>query len=199
VQVSEHTRLEKRVEELQAQIAALTLVITSRDRSGVVPSSPVVSEGPALAVSHRGLGDMEAENVTATVGTGEDPPCESAATRSEVTASCEPALTVTSSTPGAQGNLRLANGTVLSFLKHTVPDPPAVSFAADLPWLIQIWDDSSAEWNPLRSVLHIQGHPIAVKHWRDVYCYGKSRRWEGIKKTWTNWQVSFCPHFYSVT
>ena len=195
MQVSEHASLEKQLQELQAQVAALTLVIAGRDGSGIVPSSPVVFEGLRPAVS---CGDMGTENVTATAATGKDPACESAVTQSEVTTSFEQPLTVTSSTPSQQDSLRLANGIVLCFSKQSVPDPPAILFATDIPWLIKIWDDSSAEWDPTRAVLHFQGQPIALKHWQDLYRYGTGQ-WAGIKKTWTNWRVSNCPHFSSVT
>ena len=196
-QVSDRASLEKQVQELQAQVAALTLVIASSGNgSGVVPSSPAVFKDPGPVVSH---GDMGAEDVAAVAtATGEDPARESPVARSEVTVSCEQAPMVTSSTPGQQDSLRLGNGTVLCFSKQSVPDPPAISFATDIPWLIQIWDDSSAEWDPTRAVLRIQGQPIALKHWPDVYRYGTGQ-WAGIKKTWANWQVSFCPRFCSVT
>jgi hypothetical protein len=61
---------------------------------------------------------------------------------------------------------------------------------ADIPQLMRMWDDSSAEWDPVQAVLHIQGQPIALKHWHDVYSYGKPGQWAGTKKIWANWQVS---------
>lgn len=100
---------------------------------------------------------------------------------------------------GKQGQLRLGNGTTLCFSKHSVHDPPSISFAADIPLLISIWDDSSPEWRPAQAVLRIQGQPIALKHWPDVYCYGKSHQWDGTKKNWFKWRVRFCSYFPSAT
>lgn len=195
VQVSERASLDKRLQELQAQVAALTMVIASSNGSAVVSSSPVDIEGPGPAVAQRGLGFTGAETATATAATGEDPAHESTATRSEVTAPRKQPLTVTGSTPGLQGDLKLGNGTVLRFSKQSVPDPPSISFAKDIPRLTRMWDDSSAEWNPVEAVLHIQGQPIALKYWQDVYRYGKAGQWAGTKKNWANWRVSFYPHF----
>ena len=85
--------------------------------------------------------------------------------------------------------LRLGNGTTLNFTKEEVGDPPAISFADDLHHLIQTWDDTSDDWDPFKCVLHIQGQPIAVIYWRDVYMYGKKGQWKGIQNRWTDWQV----------
>ncbi|KAG2029568.1 hypothetical protein BDR03DRAFT_880426, partial [Suillus americanus] len=38
------------------------------------------------------------------------------------------------------------------------------------------------------SVLTIGNRTIALKHWPDVYRYGKARQWEGIKSRWTEWR-----------
>ena len=87
--------------------------------------------------------------------------------------------------------LHLGNGVTLSFTKEEVSDPPAISFSGNIPLLIQMWDDRSDDWNPVDCVLHIQGQPIALIHWRDVYMYGKTGQWKGIQNRWTDWQV--CP------
>lgn len=116
---------------------------------------------------------------------------------SEVTAFREQPLTVDSSMPGPQDCLTLGNGTTLCFSKQSVPDPPSISFAKDIFRLVRMWDDSAAEWDPKEAVLHIQGQPIALKHWQDVYRYGKAGQWAGTKKNWANWRVSFCPIFFS--
>jgi hypothetical protein len=107
-----------------------------------------------------------------------------------VTASHEQLLTVVILMPGPQFQLRLGNGTMLCFSKQSVPDPPSIKFSDDIPQLMRMWDDSSAEWDPVQAVLHIQGQPIALKHWHDVYSYGKPGQWAGTKKIWANWQVS---------
>ena len=91
----------------------------------------------------------------------------------------------------ARRQLRLGNGVTLSFTKEEVSDPPAISFSGNIPLLIQMWDDRSDDWDPINCVLHIQGQPIALIHWRDVYMYGKVGQWKGIQNRWTDWQV--CP------
>jgi hypothetical protein len=92
------------------------------------------------------------------------------------------------STPTCR-QLRLGNGTTLNFTKEEVGDPPAISFADDVCRLIQTWDDTSDDWDPVKCVLHIQGQPIALVYWRDVYIYGKKGQWKGIQNRWTDWQV----------
>ena len=191
MQVSENASLHKRLQELQAQIAALTMAITSKNGSGVAPSSPADIVEAGSTVAHRGT--TESRTATAMVATSEDPACEPAAAPSEVTGPCEQEQMVTSSTP-SQHVLKLGNGTILCFSKESVPDPPAYSFAKGIPQLMKVWDDSSAEWDPTEVRLRIQGQPIALKHWPDVYRYGKEGQWKGTKKNWTNWQVSFHPH-----
>ncbi|KAH9011179.1 hypothetical protein EDB83DRAFT_2580439, partial [Lactarius deliciosus] len=84
--------------------------------------------------------------------------------------------------------LKLANGAVLSFSKQSVPDPPSISFAKDIPRLIRMWDDGSPEWSPSEAVLRVQGVPIALKHWPVLYRYGKSGQWAGTKKNWAHWR-----------
>ncbi|KAH9026893.1 hypothetical protein EDB84DRAFT_1272925, partial [Lactarius hengduanensis] len=84
--------------------------------------------------------------------------------------------------------LQLGNGGSLCFSRQSVPDPPSISFAKDLPRLVRTWDDSSPEWCPSEAVLRIHGEPIALKHWPAVYCYGKSGQWAGTKKNWANWR-----------
>ena len=64
VQISEHANLEKRqLQELQAQVAALTMIIASRNESAVAQSSLAVIEGRGHAAAHEGL-------------TSDDPACE---------------------------------------------------------------------------------------------------------------------------
>jgi hypothetical protein len=85
--------------------------------------------------------------------------------------------------------LCLGNSTILNFTKEEVGDPPAISFANDIPHLVQTWDDTSDDWDPNKCVLHIQGWPIAIIYWREVYMYGKKGQWKGIQNRWMDWQV----------
>lgn len=105
------------------------------------------------------------------------------------TLSGERPLTLAASTPpGPLEFLKLGNGKLLCFSKQSVPKPPSISFTRDLPQLMRMWDDSSPKWCPSEAVLHIEGEPIALKHWPALYRYGKSGQWAGTKKNWAHWQ-----------
>jgi hypothetical protein len=114
-----------------------------------------------------------------------------------------PSMAADSQAEGSDGavptcrQLCLGNGTFLNFTKEEVGDPPAISFANNISCLIQTWDDTSNDWNPNKCVLHIQGQPIALVYWRDVYIYGKKGQWKGIQNRWTDWQV--CVLFINLT
>jgi hypothetical protein len=188
----------KQIEQLQAQLAALTLPLRSSHGPDVAPSSPAIVDGPEPAATHVGSrvedrAEAEMETATTTVTAIDSPtPEESMATPSAATASDGRPPTLATSTPGPQAFLKLGNGKLLRFSRKSVCDPPAISFAKDIPKLMRMWDDSSEAWSPSEAVLHIQGEPIALKHWPDVYRYGKHGQWAGTKKNWAQWRVSFC-------
>jgi hypothetical protein len=96
---------------------------------------------------------------------------------------------------GPSKYIKLANGVTLCFSKQSIPDPPSISFAKDIPHLMRVWDDSYPEWSPAEAILHIGGEPIALKYWHDLYCYGKSGQWRGTKKSWAHWRVRVCSVF----
>ncbi|KAI9456701.1 hypothetical protein BJY52DRAFT_1120951 [Lactarius psammicola] len=153
--------------------------IAGGNRVGIVPSPTAIVGGPAPAPAHRGPGTTDTETTTTdtTTTTTDGPPPPG------------PALTVAASVPrGPLEYLQLGNGRSLCFSKQSVPDPPLVSFAKDLPRLARTWDDSSPEWSPSEAVLRIQGEPIALKHWPTVYRYGKPGQWSGTKKNWAHWR-----------
>lgn len=81
----------------------------------------------------------------------------------------------------------------MSFAVSDTPDPVAVTFVQDIPRLNAMWDDTSSHWRG-ESVLTIQGHPIPIKYWPEVYRYGKTRQWEGTKSRWIDWRVSQSGH-----
>ena len=58
--------------------------------------------------------------------------------------------------------LYLGNGTTLNFTKEEVGNPSVIFFANDVCCLIQTWDDTLDDWDPVKCVLHIQGQPIAL-------------------------------------
>jgi hypothetical protein len=85
--------------------------------------------------------------------------------------------------------LKLGDGTLLHLAADSgIPDPPAVSFADDIPRLNGMWDDHTEHWQG-RSVITIQGHPIAIEYWPLLYRYGGDNRWKGTKSRWTDYRV----------
>lgn len=79
MQVSEPASLEKQLQGLQAQLAALMMAIASKNGPGILPPSPPI-EGPGPAVAHGGSSITDAETVTATAAAGDDPACNFIAT-----------------------------------------------------------------------------------------------------------------------
>ena len=85
MQISERTSLDmlnKQLQEAQAQVAALTRIIASRNESAVAQPSLAVTEepGPPVAPS---ITDVETATATAATSDdqGDDPTCESARQR----------------------------------------------------------------------------------------------------------------------
>lgn len=70
-----------------------------------------------------------------------------------------------------------------------IPDPPAISFAHDIPCLNGMWDDHTEHWKGL-SVIVIRSNPIAAKYWPLLYRYSKEHQWQGTKNKWNDWWVS---------
>jgi hypothetical protein len=100
-------------------------------------------------------------------------------------------ISKSSSKPGKVADIRaitLGNGTQLTLTLAEIPDPPAVSFVNNIPWLNQMWDDISIHWRH-ESRLHIQGHPIALSHWPVLYRYSGVTTWKGIKGKFFKWKV----------
>jgi hypothetical protein len=102
-----------------------------------------------------------------------------------------PTLSATMSFP--ERSLTLGNGIILQFTAESVPDPPAVSFANNIPRLNSMWDDKTDYWCGT-SPLVVSGHPIPVSYWPEMYKYGKKDQWKGTKAKWFEWKVSSCCH-----
>lgn len=93
--------------------------------------------------------------------------------------------------PGKVADIRtiiLGDSTQLRLTLAEIPDPPAVSFIDNIPWLNQMWDDTSIHWCN-ESWLHIHGHPIALSHWPVLYRYSGASTWKGIKGKFFEWKV----------
>lgn len=85
-------------------------------------------------------------------------------------------------------DLRLGDGTTVSFSISSIPDPVAVTFVQDIPRLNAMWDDTSSHWGG-ESVLSIEGYPVPIVYWPNIYRYGKAGQWQGMKSRWTEWRV----------
>jgi hypothetical protein len=100
--------------------------------------------------------------------------------------------------PLPKRSITLAGGVRLAFTEHDVPRPPSVSFARDikkdLPTLNGMWDDHTQHWAGI-SFLNIQGHPIPLVYWKEVYSAKqgngwKPGEWKLIKSNYFDWKVS---------
>lgn len=85
--------------------------------------------------------------------------------------------------------IQFLDNTTITFTQDDVPDPPAVSFADDIPKLNSMWDDSPAHWGR-EAHLIINGHLIPLVYWPDAYRYGKKKQWQGTKAKWHEWKVN---------
>jgi len=90
--------------------------------------------------------------------------------------------------PLAERLLTLNNGRTLQFTLDCVPDPPAISFATNIPYLNGMWDFDPAHWQGT-SCLIVKGHHIPVAYWPELYKYGKKDQWKGMKTRWFEWKV----------
>jgi len=86
-------------------------------------------------------------------------------------------------------SITLGSGVQVHFTVRDIPDPPAASFAHDIPRLNGMWDDTSEHWIHW-SVLVMAGHPIPLVYWPQVYRYGKTDQWKGTKSKWYEWKVT---------
>ncbi|KAJ7747391.1 hypothetical protein B0H16DRAFT_1555816 [Mycena metata] len=94
---------------------------------------------------------------------------------------------------------------VLTFFEDEIPDPPSLDFQGDAGFnkLVILWsDENGSPWHTnseaprLRIIMpKIQGRPIALKYWADVYQRlggEKAKMWEKIKTMWHNWRYIIC-------
>ena len=87
--------------------------------------------------------------------------------------------------------VRVSHGTVLKVSQSTIPDPPLVLYAKDIAKLNWVWDDSSPFWSPEEVPFQIEGIPVALVYWKELYAYGKTGHWKGTKSKWADWKVSY--------
>ncbi|KAI9057197.1 hypothetical protein FKP32DRAFT_1681931 [Trametes sanguinea] len=75
------------------------------------------------------------------------------------------------------------DGERFAFDKTTVPNPPQVSFAEDIPRLFREWHQSE--------LLVINGRGIPIKHWAWFYrkrTHIKAQVWDVIRAKWNKWK-----------
>jgi hypothetical protein len=85
--------------------------------------------------------------------------------------------------------VRLSHMTVMKVRHSMIPDPPLVSYAKDIAKLNRVWDDTSPFWSAAEVPFQIQEVPVALVYWKDLYAYGKTGHWKGIKSKWADWKV----------
>lgn len=117
-------------------------------------------------------------------------PVTGPASHSGITSSPQPALSNIEDQSHRQYKIKFRDNTTLAFTQAEVPDPPAVSFADNLPKLNAMWDDSPEHWGG-ESCLSISGRAIPLVYWPEVYRYGKKHQWKGTKGKWHEWKVCF--------
>ena len=64
----------------------------------------------------------------------------------------------------------------------SIPDPPALSYAHDLPKLVHDWDFALSP--------QINGIAIPLKYWARVYRGHRPDIWRLKKEMWSQWRVS---------
>ncbi|KAF8257363.1 hypothetical protein EI94DRAFT_1818093 [Lactarius quietus] len=170
LQVSKRAAINKCFQQMQAEIARLTMALAS---ASLAPPCPTVVDGPATAAT--------AQREPATVATTANATTVTKIASTNVTTAGAAASTATLVTQTQKRQNAL-------LLEAKRSRPTRNLFCKGDPQLLKMWDDSSVDWDPIQAVLHIQGEPIALKYWKSVYCYGKAGQWAGTKKLWYQWQ-----------
>ncbi|KAF5375456.1 hypothetical protein D9757_009967 [Collybiopsis confluens] len=96
--------------------------------------------------------------------------------------------------------IKLGYGQILQFRYSEIPNPALqISFSDNIARLGRVWDDEAdgndvhaeMKWDPAdcANLLSINGTPVALRYWCDVYKGKKDRRWTLLKGTWTEWKV----------
>ncbi|KAK0463171.1 uncharacterized protein EV420DRAFT_1639279 [Desarmillaria tabescens] len=95
----------------------------------------------------------------------------------------------------------LVTGSHIRFDEMDVPPTKPFRYASNIQKLISSWDDASSEWGPPDDhPIHIQGHPIPIKHWKVLYKNNKAAgmEWHRLKNSWNNWHY-FMERYQSLT
>jgi hypothetical protein len=93
--------------------------------------------------------------------------------------------------------ITLGDKTEITFTAADVRAPPIITFVHDIAGLNCMWDDTTSNWDGV-SPLIINGRPIPLVYWRDIYKSSRKRgehwkegQWRGTKGKWFKWRVSY--------
>ncbi|KAJ3901074.1 hypothetical protein F5879DRAFT_808005 [Lentinula edodes] len=105
---------------------------------------------------------------------------------------CHPEVSAVDS-PVGKGitTIKIAHGQLVNFESADIRDPRQISFATNIPRLERVWDDEGPNWDPAdcgANLLLINGTPIALRYWPEVFSGKKDARWKALKKNWTEWK-----------
>ncbi|KAJ3919639.1 hypothetical protein F5877DRAFT_77845 [Lentinula edodes] len=87
--------------------------------------------------------------------------------------------------------LTIGHGKAIYYKYSQVHEPRQISFVADIARLDRVWDDEQPNWDPLdcgRNLLEINGSPIALKYWKQVFSRKNDGTWSWLKRLWVEWK-----------
>ncbi|KAJ3727516.1 hypothetical protein C8R42DRAFT_655819 [Lentinula raphanica] len=155
-------------------------------------SAPLLSTTEATSNDRPGLGSLTNETPTAHVDSGYG--------ASTLNANETPTAHVDSgngaSTPNAADaervyELTIGHGQVIRYRLSSVREPNMISFSGSIDRLDRVWDDERPNWDPTdcgQNLLKIDGVPIALRYWQEVFCGKRSTIWPWLKKHWNEWR-----------
>ncbi|KAJ3870872.1 hypothetical protein F5051DRAFT_434300, partial [Lentinula edodes] len=82
-------------------------------------------------------------------------------------------------------------GKIVRYKERDLCEPPSITFATNISRLDRVWDDEQPSWDPEdcgKNLLSINGVPIALRYWRDVFSGKKNSVWASLKKLWSEWK-----------
>ncbi|KAJ7602153.1 hypothetical protein FB45DRAFT_1015823 [Roridomyces roridus] len=99
-----------------------------------------------------------------------------------------PVSGATGSAPASWRSILLAGEREVHCLTSKLPDPPLFSIADDPDWILEVWNDRFPTWKG-SSPLTINGVPIPLVYWAQLYKHSKNPKWHGTRGSWFQWKV----------
>ncbi|KAJ3711922.1 hypothetical protein C8R42DRAFT_687701 [Lentinula raphanica] len=87
--------------------------------------------------------------------------------------------------------LTIGHGQVIRYRLSSIREPNMISFSGSIDRLDRVWDDERPNWDPTdcgQNLLKINGVPIALRYWQEVFCGKRSSIWPWLKKHWNEWR-----------